>query len=97
MVVENAFGRLKGHWRCLMKRLDSQLENVSKIVATCVVLHNICETFGDSCLQEWALQTILLINMLHDQTQMDHRPQQYAMPLHNTFPPPNDSLLFRLQ
>ena len=53
MVVENSFGRLKGRWRCLLKRLDSDLENVTKIVATCVVLHNICEILGDNCLQKW--------------------------------------------
>lgn len=83
-------GRLKGHWRCPMKCLDSQMENVSKIVTTSVVLHNICETFSDSCLQQWAFTDNTPDQ--HD-TQLDHRPQQYTMQLHNTFPLPNDYLL----
>ena len=53
MVVENAFGRLKGRWRCLLKRLDSQLANVHNIVGSCVILHNICELYGDYCSEEW--------------------------------------------
>ena len=53
MVVENAFGRLKGRWRCLQKRLDFKLANVPNVVGSCVVLHNICEQFGDACLEEW--------------------------------------------
>ena len=57
MVVENAFGRLKGRWRCLLKRLDFQLENVPHVVSSCVVLHNICETFGDCCLDKWTDST----------------------------------------
>ena len=52
MVVENAFGRLKGRWRCLLKRIDSHVTNVPDIVASCVVLHNVCEIYGDHCLQE---------------------------------------------
>ena len=52
MVVENAFGRLKGRWRCLLKRIDCDLSNVPNIVATCVVLHNVCEKYGDNCLEE---------------------------------------------
>lgn len=42
IVVEHAFGRLKGRWRYLMKRLDHHLGNVPNVVTTCVVLHNIC-------------------------------------------------------
>ena len=53
MPVENAFGRLKGRWRCLLKRMDYHLHNVPNIVASCVVLHNLCETFGDHCEDEW--------------------------------------------
>ena len=53
MVVENAFGRLKGQWRCLLKRLDVQVNNAATIVGTCVILHNICEMCGDHCLEAW--------------------------------------------
>lgn len=57
MVVEKAFGRLKGRWRCLLKRLDFKLENVTHVVSACVVLHNICELYGDNYLSEWTDQT----------------------------------------
>ena len=36
-----------------MKRLDCHVSNIGNIVASCVVLHNICERFGDECLPEW--------------------------------------------
>ena len=55
MVVENAFGRLKGRWRCLLKRIDSHVSNVPNIVSSCIVLHNICEIYGNHCLQEWVI------------------------------------------
>ena len=53
MVVENAFGRLKGRWRCLLKRMDFKLENVPHAVSACIVLHNMCELYGDNFLEEW--------------------------------------------
>ena len=47
VVVEHAYGRLKGRWRCLLKRLDVSVEDVPNVIATCCVLHNICEMHGD--------------------------------------------------
>ena len=53
MPVENAFGRLNGRWRCLLKRIDCHLQNVPNVIASCVVLHNMCEMYGDHCADEW--------------------------------------------
>ena len=39
--VERAFGILKAHWRCLLKRLDNEIENVLSVFITCCFLHNI--------------------------------------------------------
>ena len=52
-VAENAFGRLKGRWRCLLKRNDSSLEHTCTQIAACCTLHNICETLGEHFNEEW--------------------------------------------
>ncbi len=52
-VVKNSFGRLKGRWQCLLERMDFSLTNVPSVVASFVTLHNICERFGDNCLDSW--------------------------------------------
>jgi hypothetical protein len=57
MVVENAFGRLKGRWRCLLKRMDCHVSNVPTVVASCVTLHNM---FGDNCNEEWINDTNII-------------------------------------
>ena len=49
-VVEGAFGRLKGRFRCLLSTIKNYLP--SKI-ASCCVLHNLCETRGDEFQEEW--------------------------------------------
>ena len=53
-MVENAFGRLKGRWRCLLKRNDCELEFVKLQVAACCTLHNICEQHGVGYRDEWS-------------------------------------------
>ena len=53
IVVKNAFGRLKARWHRLQKQNDMFIENVSTIVASCCLLHNICQLHGDSFNSEW--------------------------------------------
>ncbi|XP_062406915.1 putative nuclease HARBI1 [Sardina pilchardus] len=53
MVAEKSFGRLKGRWRCLAKRLDIATASVSDVVLACCVLHNICEIHKEDFLPEW--------------------------------------------
>lgn len=48
IVIEQAFGRLKQRWRCLLKRCDASPKNARLVIAACMTLHNICETAGDN-------------------------------------------------
>ncbi|XP_073474162.1 uncharacterized protein [Aquarana catesbeiana] len=53
VVVENAFGRLKGRWQCLMKRNDSDIKLAKSMVLTCCALHNLCDSHGEDFHQDW--------------------------------------------
>ena len=53
VVIEHTYGRLKGRWPCLLKRLDVSTDFVPGLVAACCVLHNMCEMHGDDFNQEW--------------------------------------------
>uniref|UniRef100_A0A673MI78 Zmp:0000000634 n=1 Tax=Sinocyclocheilus rhinocerous TaxID=307959 RepID=A0A673MI78_9TELE len=55
MVVENAFGRLKG----LLKRNDVNTALMSDVVASCCVLHNICEMHEEMFLPDWNITDVL--------------------------------------
>lgn len=52
IVVKKTFGRLKARWHRLQKQ-NMFIENVSTIVASCCLLHNICQLHGDSFNSEW--------------------------------------------
>ncbi|MCO5551296.1 hypothetical protein L7F22_004795 [Adiantum nelumboides] len=53
MPVERTFGMLKARWRILLKRCDMQLQNVPKMVRTCLVLHNMCIIHADAFDDRW--------------------------------------------
>jgi len=42
VVVENAFGRLKGRWHSLMKHNDCDIRKIPILVTACCILHNLC-------------------------------------------------------
>uniref|UniRef100_A0A8C7E2E9 DDE Tnp4 domain-containing protein n=1 Tax=Naja naja TaxID=35670 RepID=A0A8C7E2E9_NAJNA len=45
-VLVVAFGSLRGHWRCLTKRNNTDV-SLPTLIAACCTLHNICEAHGD--------------------------------------------------
>ena len=53
VVVECAFGRLKGRWRSIMKRNDTNVSFMPTLVTACCILHNLCEIHGDSFDDNW--------------------------------------------
>ena len=86
MVVENAFGRLKGRWRCLQKRIDVQVDNAVTALGACVVLHNICETIETTVLKS-GHKWILKLRLQYQQVMVSEilLPHLSVMLLWNTF------------
>ncbi|CAM5085672.1 unnamed protein product [Natator depressus] len=56
MVLECAFGRLKAHWRSLLTRLDLSETNIPIDITACRVLHNICESKGETFMVGWEVE-----------------------------------------
>lgn len=55
VVVENGFGRLKGRFRCLAKRMEVSVPNCCVIASACCVLHNYCEAMKEDFNDEWSI------------------------------------------
>lgn len=51
--VEMAFGRLRGRWRILMKRIDVSHTFVPNITSACCILQNFLEYTKEQFLQQW--------------------------------------------
>ena len=48
MVTEGAYGQLKGRWRVLLRKNESEPSQVKTTTLACMVLHNICIEKGDT-------------------------------------------------
>lgn len=48
MVTEGAYGQLKGRWRVLLRKNESDKEHVRLATLAYMVLHNVCLMQGDS-------------------------------------------------
>ena len=55
-VVEHAFGRLKGRWRCLLKRNDTTMKYIIQQTAACCILHNLCEMQEEEFEEDWRVE-----------------------------------------
>lgn len=53
MIVESAFGQLKGRWRVFLKKWDSSVDTVKLMSLACVVLHNGCVELQDKPQKTW--------------------------------------------
>ena len=43
IVIENAFGQLKGRFCCLKRAMDIDINVLPQVIMACFVLHNYCE------------------------------------------------------
>ncbi|XP_042149020.1 protein ALP1-like [Ixodes scapularis] len=62
-IVENAFGRVKARFRCIMKRMECHVDNARVIIRACCVLNNICEHFNDGVEPQWVTEVQLYDRM----------------------------------
>ena len=53
VVVQHAFGRLKGRWRCLRNKLSVCIDDVPEVIGACCILHNLCQTHGEVFEDTW--------------------------------------------
>ena len=53
MVVEGAFGQLKGRWRILLRKNECHNETLKSMSIACIILHNICIDLEDKGPRAW--------------------------------------------
>jgi hypothetical protein len=85
VVIEHSYGRLKGRWRCLLKRLDVTTYDVPELVAACCVLHNMCEIHGDTFDEQWMEGIRGQESMGTTASSSSTRPEESAINIRNTF------------
>ena len=82
VVVEHCYGRLKGRWRCLLKRLDVDVSDSPTLITACCVLHIFVRSMETHLmmngLMEWSMKISAPVQALLNQQKMQ---QISAMPL----------------
>ena len=53
MVTEGAFGQLKGRWRILLRKCESNTSELNIAAFACVILHKILLTLEIHCQENW--------------------------------------------
>ena len=53
MVAEEAYGRLKGRWRMLLKKCESKKESLKVMSLACIALHSLCVDLEDTDMGSW--------------------------------------------
>ena len=71
MVVECAFGRLKGWFGILRKDIDTDLKTTLNIIYACFVLHNFCEMNKEQLLDD------IVSTAIHNNNNMQPPTQNY--------------------
>ena len=54
VIVEHAYGHLKGRWRCLRTKLAVDVKEIPELVGACCILHNICHLHGEEFDHQWS-------------------------------------------
>ena len=57
MVTEGAYGQLKGRWRLLLRKSESDRDHVRTATLACMVLHNLCIMQGDTISKKLDMST----------------------------------------
>lgn len=60
MVIECAFGRLKARFGALRRAMDINLVDLPKVIYSCFVLHNYCESRKDRVAENMVMQSVQL-------------------------------------
>ena len=68
MIVEGAYGQLKGRWRYLMRKSESSPFEAKIATLACMVLHNACLENGDTILKKLDLTVDPTSNQKRDRT-----------------------------